>query len=554
MYVTQGFHRALQQHPDRIATHFGDRTRTFRALMNRVARLASALRALGMKPGDRVGMLALNSDRYLEYQIAVIWGGGVLNPCNTRWSPAEILYSLDDCGTVILLVDDAFRALGLELQAKASTVREIVYCGDAVRSGEPLPAGMHDYETILQRHEPMDDLRRSEGDLVGVYYTGGTTGVPKGVMLSHTNLVTSAMSLLAEGIATPGGVYLHAAPMFHLADGGVAMPHWLAGNAHSMVAAFNPADVLTAIERDKVTDMLLVPTMVQMLVDSPAMKEKRDLSSLKNITYGASPISEAVLDRAMAALPGVKFSQAYGMTELSPVATISPPWVHSPEGRAAGKLRSAGRASFNTEVLIVDENDRPVPNGTVGEIIVRGPNVMVGYWNKPEQTAAAVRDGWMHTGDGGYLDDDGYVFVVDRLKDMIVSGGENVYSGEVENALAQHPAVAACAVIGIPSGEWGEAVHAVIVLRADAKDSGVTADDMINHCRTLIAGYKRPRTVGVPRRAAALGRGEDLEDRAAQGVLERGRSQRRLSQLTRRRTTLRAAEASRGPGRSRARG
>jgi acyl-CoA synthetase (AMP-forming)/AMP-acid ligase II len=494
MYVTQGFHRALQQHPDRIATHFGDRTRTFREFVGRVARLAAALRSLGMKTGDRVAMLALNSDRYLEYQLAVVWGGGVLNPCNTRWSAAEILYSLDDCGTVILLVDDAFHALGLELREKAATVREVIDCGEA-HAGKPV-AGMHDYETLVLRHDPMDDLRRSYDDLVGVYYTGGTTGVPKGVMLSHTNLVTSAMSLLAEGIATPGGVYLHAAPMFHLADGGLAMPHWLAGNAHSMVAAFNAPDVLTAIERDRVTDVLLVPTMVQMLVDHPAMKDKRDLGSLRNITYGASPISEAVLERAMAALPGVKFSQAYGMTELSPVATISPPWVHGPEGRKAGKLRSAGRASFNTEVRVVDESDRPVPNGTVGEIIVKGPNVMVGYWNKPELTATAVRDGWMHTGDGGYLDDDGFLFVVDRLKDMIVSGGENVYSGEVENALAQHPAVASCAVIGIPSAEWGEAVHAVVVLRATT-DGGatVTAEDLIAHCRALIAGYKRPRTV-----------------------------------------------------------
>jgi acyl-CoA synthetase (AMP-forming)/AMP-acid ligase II len=491
MYVTQGFHRALQQHPDRIATRFGDRTRTFRQLIDRVGRLAASLQALGMKTGDRVAMLALNSDRYLEYQIAVTWGGGVLNPCNTRWSAAEILYSLDDCETVILLVDDTFRALGLELQEKAKTVREIVLCRDTVAAD--MPAGMHDYETLLARHQPVDDARRSFDDLVGIYYTGGTTGVPKGVMLSHTNLVTSAMSLLAEGIATPGGVEVDAAPMFHLADGGIAMPHWVAGNTHSVVAAFNPPDVLTAIERDKVTDVLLVPTMVQMLVDSPAMKEKRDLSSLKNITYGASPISEAVLLRAMAALPGVSFSQAYGMTELSPVATISPPWVHGPEGRAAGKLRSAGRASYNTEVRIVDENDQPVPNGTVGEIVVKGPNIMVGYWNKPELTAAAIKDGWMHTGDGGYLDDDGYFFVVDRIKDMIVSGGENVYSAEVENALAQHPAVAACAVIGIPSAEWGESVHAVIVLRD--KNAGVTAEDMMAHCRTLIAGYKRPRTV-----------------------------------------------------------
>jgi acyl-CoA synthetase (AMP-forming)/AMP-acid ligase II len=197
--------------------------------------------------------------------------------------------------------------------------------------------------------------------------------------------------------------------------------------------------VLDAIERDRVTSLLLVPTMIQMLVDHPAMRKPRDLSSLKGITYGASPISEAVLNRAMEAFPGVGFAQAYGMTELSPIATLLPAFYHTAEGRKAGKLRSAGRASVCMEVRIVDVDGAEVPRGTVGEVAVRGPNAMQGYWNKPEQTAAALRDGWMHTGDGAYMDDDGFIFVVDRMKDMIISGGENVYSAEVENAINQHP-------------------------------------------------------------------------------------------------------------------
>ncbi len=200
--------------------------------------------------------------------------------------------------------------------------------------------------------------------------------------------------------------------------------------------------MLDTIERDRVTHVLLVPTMIQMLVDHPAMKKPRDLSALKTIVYGASPISEAVLERAMAALPGVGFVQAYGMTELAPLATVNPAWYHTVEGRKRGKLRAAGRAGYCIELRIVDAHDHEVPRGTVGEVVVRGPNVMQGYWNKPEQTAAAVRDGWMHTGDGAWMDDDGFIFIADRLKDMIISGGENVYSGEVENAIAQHPAVA----------------------------------------------------------------------------------------------------------------
>ncbi|MBS0446015.1 MAG: long-chain fatty acid--CoA ligase [Proteobacteria bacterium] len=487
MYLTQALHRAVQQTPDRIAVRFGERQRTFREFAGRVARLAGALQGLGMRDGDRIAMLSLNSDRYLEYQMAVPWGGGVLNPCNTRWSTAEILYSLEDSGSTILLVDETHRPLAEKLRRESSTLRELIYCGDGAA-----PDGMHGYEALLSRAEPAADAGRYGDDLAGIFYTGGTTGFPKGVMLSHANLCSSGLALLAEGAAVRDGTYLHAAPMFHLADIGLAMPHWLAGNTHAIVPAFAPEAVLEALERDRVTHTLLVPTMIQMLVDHPAIKQPRDLGALKTIIYGASPIAEAVLERAMAALPDVGFMQGYGMTELSPLASILSPWHHTPQGRQLGKLRSAGRASFNCEIRIVDADDRELPRGSVGEVIVRGPNVMQGYWNKPEQTAATLRNGWMHTGDGGRMDDDGYVYIVDRMKDMIISGGENVYSAEVENAIAQHPAVAASAVIGIPSAQWGESVHAVVVRKPG---SDAAADELIAHCKALIAGYKCPRSV-----------------------------------------------------------
>jgi len=503
MYMTQGLHRAVQQFPDRIAVRCGDRQRTFLEFADRVARLAGALQKLGMQQGDRVAMLSLNSDRYLEYQMAVPWGGGVLNPCNIRWSAAEIVYSLNDSGSTILLVDETFRPLVAKFIGQASTLRHVVYCGDS-----EVPPDMQGYEALLADTAPVADACRRGEDLAGIFYTGGTTGFPKGVMLSHNNMCSSALTLRAEGASTPGGVYLHAAPMFHLADMGVAGTHWIEGNSHSIIAAFNPELVLDVIERDRVTHTLLVPTMIQMTVDHPAMKKPRDLSSLKAIIYGASPMSEAVLMRAMAALPGVEFTQAYGMTELSPVATINPAKYHKSQWHHLGKLRSAGRATFITEVKIVDALDNEVPRGTVGEVVVRGPNVMQGYWNQPEMTAATVRDGWMHTGDGAWMDEEGFIFIADRLKDMIITGGENVYSIEVENALAQHPAVAACAVIGVPSEEWGESVHAVVVCKPGEAPS---AESLMAHCKTLIAGYKCPRSIALTDALPLSGAGKVLK-------------------------------------------
>ena len=232
--------------------------------------------------------------------------------------------------------------------------------------------------------------------------------------------------------------------------------------------------------------------------------------------YGGQSISEAILRRAIDCLPRCGFLQAYGMTELSPVATFLPPRYHTTEGPYAGRLRAAGRAAQSAEIRIVDDQDREVPRGTVGQIIVRGPMVMQGYWNQPRLTAGALRGGWMHTGDGGYMDDEGFVFVVDRIKDMIITGGENVYSAEVENAIYQHPAVAMCAVIGVPDEQWGERVHAVVAVKPGQSVSG---PDLIAHCRQLIAGYKCPRTVDVRDRTVDVERrGQSAENGAAEGT------------------------------------
>ena len=244
--------------------------------------------------------------------------------------------------------------------------------------------------------------------------------------------------------------------------------------------------MLETIARHRVTTALLVPTMLQRVVDHPALPEF-DLSSVRALLYGASPVSEAVLKRAMRAFPRAAFTQLYGMTEAAGTTTMLGPDEH----RSGRKLRAAGRAAAHAEVRIVDEQDRELPRGAIGEVTCRGGHVMSGYWNRPRETVEALRGGWLHTGDAGYMDDDGYVYLVDRVKDMIVSGGENVYSAEVENAIASHPAVASCAVIAVPDPAWGERVHAVVVLRPGHTAS---AEEIREHCKTLIAAYKAPRS------------------------------------------------------------
>ena len=482
MYLTQGLHRALQRNPDSVLTICDGRMRTVTETTDRVARLAGGLRALGVGDGDRVAMLSQNSDYYSEYLLAVPWANAVLNPVNVRWSAPEIAYSLADSETSALIVDQTFAPMVPSITAEYSGLKAVIECGPSTSDGAL------NYDEVVSEADPIEDARRGGADLAGLFYTGGTTGFPKGVMLSHANLIASALGAAASGYAfRPGGTYLHAAPMFHLADLAGWTAQMMLGGAHVMVPGFEPVAVMKAIQEHQVTDAILVPVMIQMLVDHPSVGEY-DLTSLAQILFGASPITEAVLRRAMAALPHTDFAQAFGMTELAPIATLLGPEEH----RAGLHLRSAGRAAPHTEVRIVGDDGHEVPRGAVGEIAVRGGNVMQGYWRKPKETAEAVRDGWLHTGDGAYMDDEGYVFIVDRLKDMIVSGGENVYSYEVENALAGHPAIAGCAVIGVPDAEWGERVHAVIVLK---RDCVATLEELRDHTKTRIAGYKAPRSV-----------------------------------------------------------
>lgn len=489
MYLTQSIHRAVAVTPRAAATICGSRTRTWTELHDRVSRLAGALRGLGVGAGDRIALLSMNSDRYLETCFAAWWADAVIVPMNTRWSVAEHVYSIEDAGAALLLMDETFREAGLAVRDACPRIAHAVYMGDGAA-----PETCLSYEELIAAGPAIGDARRGGEELAGIFYTGGTTGFPKGVMLSHKALWTSSLSVGA-GTAefNPDMRYLHAAPMFHLADFAMSTATTIYGGSHVFMPSFEPASFLKLIEQHRASYALLVPTMIRMLLDCPAMGQ-HDLSSWKGLFYGASPMPEALLREALAKLPGVAFTQGYGQTELAPIATLLGPEFHVLEGSNAGKLRSAGRPGLCVELRVVGPDGKELPRGEVGEVAVRGPNTMLGYWNKPEQTAATLVDGWVMTGDGGYMDEEGFLYIVDRLKDMIVSGGENVFSAEVENAVMQHDAVAECAVIGVPDPKWGERVHAVVVPKSGRH---LSEEELFAHCKALIAGYKCPRSADI---------------------------------------------------------
>ena len=487
MNLTMGLRKAIQFRGDAEALICGDVRLSHRAFADRVARLGAALRELGMRDGDRVAMLAANGIAYIEFYFGVLWGGGVMVPINSRFALAEMLEQAADCTPTVLICDRDHREMAEAVMQTTSSIRAMI-CVDS----DTVSAGVYDYESLLAATKPCSDALRSGEDLACIFYTGGTTGRAKGAMLSHRNLWANVVVTAAVLGFDETMVSLHAGPLFHLGAGARVYTTGVLGGRHVVLPRFTPADVLAAIARERVTVATFVPTMLAMMLELPDL-DRYDLSSLRLITYGASPMPPTVLAECMRRFPTVRFAQSYGMTELSPVAAILTPADHMP-GTPPQRLRSAGRPISSAEVMIADPQDHECPQGQVGQILVRGPMVMQGYWNKPELSAETLRGGWMHTGDSGYFDADGYLYVVDRIKDMIISGGENVYSTEVENAIATHPGVAQCAVIGIPSERWGETVHAVVTRRAG---TALSEADVIAHCRTLIAGYKCPRSVEV---------------------------------------------------------
>ncbi len=503
---TQLLHRNLLLRPDQDAVCFKNETVSYRELSERVACLAGGLRGIGVGDGECVSLLSMNSARYLEYLFAVPWAGAVFNLVNTRWSVKEISYSLNDSGARFLFVDETFAPMVAEIKQLTKNLQVVVYTGE----GE-CPPDMMSYKDLLTNSEPIADSYRRGDDLAGIFYTGGTTGFPKGVMLSHNNLMMFALTgALMSGVSTQPR-WLNCAPLFHIAGLGMLLMSFFQGGTQIVLPAFSPEAVVKAVREDAATGMLLVPTMVQLLLDSPAF-DTASFSSLEQIIYGASPMPQGTMSKALTLLPNVGFVQGYGMTECG-LISISSATNHTLATVESGLIRTAGIPGPVQHVRIVDENGAALRVGEIGEITLRGPNVMLGYWGKAELTKSAIVDGWLHTGDGGYIDEQGRIFVVDRVKDMIISGGENIYSSEVETVISQHPLVAQCAVIGIPSEEWGEAVHVVILPATDEDDAtSLELEQLREFCRKQIAGYKCPRSMDVVDSLPISGAGKILKN------------------------------------------
>ncbi len=484
--------------PDAEFAVIGDQRVSYGEANDQINRLAQACVDGGIEKGTRVAILSKNSLEYMILYYGASKAGVVPVTLNYRLVASEWAYIINDAGAEMVFAADEYIDQIDDIQADLKTVKKLVAISGTERSGW---TDFHDW-IADQPSSPPEISISSEDDAVQMY-TSGTTGFPKGAVLSHNSLTANLAQTAPAIDIRLNDRLLMVAPMFHVAGAFFAFSANQRGASFYIQPEFNPAEVVRALDEDGIQCALLLPVMIQACVQMVPDAAQRSYPELRIMFWGASPIAAETLRSAMDIFK-CEFVQAFGMTELSPVATTM---TYADHLRAMddspGLVESAGRAITGTEIRIVDEDDNPVPNGTMGEIVVRGPQVMKGYWNRPEETAAAIRDGWMHTGDAGTLDDEGYLYIKDRIKDMIVSGAENVYPKTVETVLFTHSDIADVAVIGVPHEKWGETVKAVVVLR---NGSSVSEEDLIEYCRDKMGGFERPRSVDfvevLPRNAS----------------------------------------------------
>jgi len=472
------------ERPEHPAIHCDGRTLTYAELDARSSRLAQALRAEGVGAGDRVAILDKNSPEHLELVFAAAKLGAVPAPINFRLTAPEVTYIVEHSGAVVWVVSSEYAALAHDVVAELDAPPAVVVVGAAgARPG---------YEDWIGAHDAIDPgVVPAPGDTGYQIYSSGTTGHPKGVELTHAN-VMGVIGVYEDAIGLGSeAVFLDALPLFHIGGSSMALATHLVGATNVFVREPTGDALVAQLGRERITHGVMVPALFQAMLAVPGVAD-HDYADLHALIYGASPISETLLADAVRTF-GCDFHQAYGMTEASGTIVLLGPEDHDPDGPNRHRLRACGKPLPGVEIRIVDpETGIDVDDGAVGELWIRSASVMRGYWKDPEQTAQAIVDGWFRSGDAGFRDPDGYLYLHDRVKDMIVSGGENIYPAEIENALASHPAVTDAAVIAVPSERWGETPKAIVV-RTPGAD--VTADELIEHCRERLARYKCPTSV-----------------------------------------------------------
>lgn len=500
---------AEAQHTERTAVVCGEKRFNYKEFADRAARLGGALRAAGVEPGDRVAFLSLNCHRLLEAYYGVLEAGAVLLPLNVRLNPNELAFILNDAGAKVLFVGTEFIETAESFRGDASTVRSYILLENEPRKNWLAPKN---YDQLLADAEPyrIDFMNVDEDSLAEIFYTSGTSANPKGVMLTHRNIYLHALAACVTLHPTAESVELHTIPLFHANGWGVAHSLVYVGAKHVMMRRFDTAEIFRLIEREGATACSLVPTMATALVNCPE-RPKHNLGTLKRVTIGGAASSPTLIREVEERIGCLCFS-GYGLTETSPTLTISPlkPGVDLQGEEKYRTQAMTGRPIFGVELRVVDSEDRDVPHDgkTIGEIVARGDGVMKGYWQQPEATAEVMRGGWFHTGDMATINGEGYLLVVDRKKDIIVSGGENISSLEVEKSLVAHPAVYEVAVVPVPDPKWGEVPKALVVLKPGAN---LTEEELLNFCRTKIAHYKAPRSVEFLESLPKTGTGKILK-------------------------------------------
>ncbi|MDE2466805.1 MAG: long-chain fatty acid--CoA ligase [Alphaproteobacteria bacterium] len=503
---------ALAAHhaPDIVAVHFAGRSVSYGELHRRCNRLSNALLTLA-EPGSRVAILAENCLEYVDCYYGVPGASMALTLLNYRLTPRELVYILNDSAPEILIAEPKYRATLNQVVPQLKQKPQLILIG---AEGE----AWRSYDDLVSRADPTPPaLRPQETDLCWLLYTSGTTGLPKGAMLSHRNLMAAVYNSLSGWDRSKDDVCLFTFPQFHVA--GYVMPIYHLQNLPVVLLRnFDTETMLRSIEEFGVTSTAMAPTMIAMLLDD-ARANQYDLSSLRRIGYGASSMPVAVLKRARERWPNIDFSTGFGMTELAGNVMFMGPEDHRRAALDAPQLlRSVGRQLPLARVRVIDDMNRDCPPGVPGEIVIKGDQVLTGYWNNPEATQNSFIDGWFRSGDIGEWDENGYLYVVDRKKDMILTGGENVYPREVEEVLYQHPAIAEVAVAGRPDQTWGEAVVAFVVLRDGSQAS---AEELIGFCREQIASYKKPRHVvfidTLPKNASGKVLKRELRERLMRG-------------------------------------